>query len=240
MKKVALCYTGGKDSTLTLHLLLDKVTKIEYKDYLNFSHDFTKTLDLNSEFIFTTLVTFHPKDPSFLSHPLPLLKDIGKSLNLNHKFIEISGPNYLESYAEAIKSLNVDVLVTGDMMNVCNNFMFNATEKAGIKIFCPLWDCDRKKIWDLVLDHYKLSVFITCINLSKFQFLPEEKEVKDKDERNELNLIKSYIGKKFDWIFFETLQRCSEKYNVDLCGENGNLTVPYYFLKIAKKYFLFQ
>lgn len=104
--RVAVAWTGGKDSVLALHLIHEHMP------------DCVKLL-----------VTFVPPGAGdFKAHPMPVMQAQAKELDLPYVQCAVSGqPSYLESYREQIARLHsehgIDVLCTGDILDVCDGFM---------------------------------------------------------------------------------------------------------------------
>ena len=87
------------------------------------------------------------KKKTFLAHPLRVIKLQAQALGLPHVVLPIEGPDYLASYVEAIRGLmqthQLTHLVTGDILDVCQQFMEKATHGAGGTILRPLWERPR-------------------------------------------------------------------------------------------------
>ncbi|KNE61591.1 hypothetical protein AMAG_06403 [Allomyces macrogynus ATCC 38327] len=237
--RLALCFTGGKDSTLVLHLLLHKPNLLASAlgirhardsdhgdDRLHLppavllppNHQSTNLAPLY-DFEFVALVTFHPKSPRFLAHPLGGIAAQASALHLPLRRVEvIPDPDFSAGYANAICSLDLDVLVTGDMMDVCSAFMRRAAKAAGVPLWCPLWGVDRAVAWDLVLDAMKMVPVVTCVHLPSFAKAWGDEEAAVEKRAREV------VGKPVDrdalnkWL---VPAAANDGGGVDLCGEMG-------------------
>ena len=68
MRKSAVLWTGGKDSALALFISIKEGHQID------------------------RLITFAPPNPTFLAHPLEIIKEQAIQLAIPHQLIEITPP----------------------------------------------------------------------------------------------------------------------------------------------------
>ncbi|GAA5807646.1 hypothetical protein MFLAVUS_001016 [Mucor flavus] len=145
----AISYTGGKDCTLALHRVKEQGIQV------------------------AVLVTFSPPltDPkSFKAHALDIIKKQAESLGFDHTVCIIDGPDYLASYQREIKQLRTDygiqLLVTGDILPVCSNFMERAVTDTGVELVRPLWQQPQQELLNEMWQR-GFDILVTCINLEK-------------------------------------------------------------------------
>ncbi|OZJ06073.1 hypothetical protein BZG36_01064, partial [Bifiguratus adelaidae] len=141
-------FTGGKDCTLSLSLILQQ-----------------------ERYHVTHLVTFMPENfGEFKAHPLSVVKAIASCLGIPHLERVIAGPDYKASYRAAFRQLALEygtqVLVTGDIMPVCSNFMEEAIQDI-LKLERPLWQMPRPQILELLTQH-EIDPVISCVNREQF------------------------------------------------------------------------
>ncbi|KAF9209420.1 hypothetical protein BGZ49_004501 [Haplosporangium sp. Z 27] len=195
-KRAAISFTGGKDCTLSL--CLTKTT-----------HDVV------------LLVTFVPKNfKSFKAHSLEIIQLQAKALNIPHVLVEIGedGKTHLQCYREQIEKLkqdySLDLLVTGDILNVCDNFMARATKDI-IELSCPIWAIDRHELMDKLFER-QFELLITCASIKKL----------GDDE----SLARQFVGSRLTPDFIKNTLEPRQN-EVDMGGELGEfhtmvLTVP--------------
>lgn len=146
---MAVSFTGGKDCTLTVHL----VSRMP-------------------GYRVTQLVTFCPEDKPFLSHPQALIAAQAKCLGIPHNFCIVKAP-YLDAYCTHISGLskqNIRFLATGDMLDAHGTFMEDACEPTEVGLLRPLWMRDRREVIGMIYDN-DISFMVTCCSL---KFIPME------------------------------------------------------------------
>ncbi|ORX46473.1 adenine nucleotide alpha hydrolases-like protein [Hesseltinella vesiculosa] len=150
----ALSFTGGKDCCLAYHRVMEQGCKV------------------------AVLVTFAPKDQRFKAHPLPVVQQQAKAMGLPHLICTIEGPNYLQSYRDALAQLKndygIDTLVTGDILQVCSDFMERACADI-VALVRPLWQQPREQLLTEILDNF--DVLVTCINRQKLPSVTDDMAV---------------------------------------------------------------
>ncbi|KAF9907287.1 hypothetical protein BX616_000477 [Lobosporangium transversale] len=195
-KRAAVSFTGGKDCTLALSMTRS-------------THDVV------------LLVTFGPKNfTSFKAHSLEFIQLQAKALDIPHILIEVGeeGKTHLQCYREQIERIkqeyNLNLLVTGDILNVCDNFMARATEGI-IELSCPIWAIDRHRLLDTLFER-QFQLLITCASIKKLG--------------NDEDLARKFVGSRLTPEFVTSILEPREN-EVDMGGELGEfhtmvLTVP--------------
>lgn len=181
LKNAAVLWTGGKDSCLALYEA--KLAGYEVK----------------------FLVTFVPKKPNFLAHPLDFMRYQAEALGLAHYTIEVNEP-FKQSYEKAISSLKekygIDTLVTGDIAEVDNNpnWIRECSKNSGMKVLTPLWGLDRNELISRLLSN-KFKLIFSCVKKPWFTI--------------------DWIGKELNNDSLYELQKINKKTGLDICGEQG-------------------
>lgn len=149
--KVAVLWTGGKDSALACYKALKNGHEVSY------------------------LVTFIWNNPS-LAHSLSLIKLQSEAVKIPFIWDKLEEP-YFESYREAILELKneygIEGIVTGDISYVDEfhgNWIDKVCEGTGVEVIKPLWDMEREQILTELLDD-GFKVMLTCV---KEPWLTEE------------------------------------------------------------------
>ncbi|KAG2454735.1 hypothetical protein HYH02_000572 [Chlamydomonas schloesseri] len=194
-RKAAVSFTGGKDSMTVTNLLLNASIALEAskswpEDVRDaWAGDLKSRLETVAGCELAMLVTFVPVGaPPFKAHPLEVMKLQAAALGLPHLVMEVSAaPTFLDSYHHNITQLRtqhgVDVLVTGDMLDVCSSFMPRAAAGTGVQLLSPLWDINRRLLLELVWA-YGMEPVITCVNVTKF-VEPSKQQDKKEDKREQ-------------------------------------------------------
>eukprot|EP00877_Chromochloris_zofingiensis_P014957 jgi/Chrzof1/9715/Cz04g13060.t1 len=183
---IAVCFTGGKDSVLALHLAAgfrvtassasaSTSTQCGVINRLAGAQPFAVNAAACRRHNIALLVTFGPEvgtkaSTDFKAHPTAVIQAQAECLYIPHLFCCVSPP-YLESYRDQIAQLRqqygITQLVTGDILDVCDGFMKQAVMGTGVQLVTPLWQQDRysllRSLWDM-----GIHAHISCVNLSKF------------------------------------------------------------------------
>jgi len=148
--KVAVLWTGGKDSSLACHKVMEE-------------HDVS------------LFVNFNWSKPS-LSHPQIITK-LQSEVMLKPFLWQYLKPPYLESYREAILRLKneygIEAVVTGDIGYVDafhGNWINDVCKGTDVRVIKPLWEQDRQSILHELVEG-GFTVVFTCI---KGPWLTEE------------------------------------------------------------------
>ena len=176
----AVLWTGGKDSSLALHEAREKGMHIR------------------------CLVTFVPRNPVFLAHPLRFMEQQALAAGLPHVRLIVNEPFKL-GYVAAIRSLKRDgigTLVTGDIAEVAghSNWIGECVRHVGMRVVRPLWGREREELLQRLLA-LRFRLVFSCV---KMQWLPED-----------------WLGRELDYDAIEELRAIRRRNGLDLCGENG-------------------
>ncbi|CAO3633796.1 unnamed protein product [Cunninghamella blakesleeana] len=190
LPKVALSFTGGKDCCLALHCIKEKGYEV------------------------TILVTFAPPNTPFRAHPMDIIKKQAEAFGIPHTICFIEGPNYLQDYRDKLEQLKKDYqvegLVTGDILDVCNDFMSRACQDI-ITLIRPLWQEHRKQLLKDIYDR-GFDIMVTCINKNKLPSIVSNNN--NNEEKNEPN----GVG---DRLTMEWIKKRADKDKADMAGEFG-------------------
>ena len=179
-KTATVLWTGGKDSSLSLYEA--KLLGYEVR----------------------SLVTFVPREPEFLAHPVGFMKYQAKALELPHYTLEVNEP-FKESYESAISSLRekygIATLITGDIAEVDGhpNWIRECSE-SDINVLTPLWGRDRNELISRLLS-YKFKVIFSCVKKPWF--------------------TSDWLGMELNEDSLEQLCKINVETGLDICGEQG-------------------
>ena len=146
MSKAAVLWTGGKDSALSLFKAM------------------------NEGYIIDRLITFVPPNPTFLAHPLSIVQEQAKALQVPHYLVEIVAP-FDKSYENAISKLKeegIDTLITGDIAEVegAPNWIRERSKPSGMQVYTPLWYENREEIIEELIS-LNFEVIFSCVKKTK-------------------------------------------------------------------------
>ena len=150
------------------------------------------------------LVTFVPRNPVFLAHPVPFMEQQALATGLPHISLCVTEP-FEEGYHAAIRSLRVagiDTLVTGDIAEVAghSNWIGDCSERLGMQLARPLWERERVGLLEQMLA-LRFEVVFSCVKT--------------------LWVAENWLGRELDGRSFAELQALNQRTGFDLCGENG-------------------
>ncbi|MCW4009412.1 MAG: diphthine--ammonia ligase [Candidatus Bathyarchaeota archaeon] len=141
--KVAVLWTGGKDSALACHKTIKSGHEVAYV---------------------ATLIWSKPS----LAHSLSLIKLQSEAMNIPFLWDKLEEP-YFEAYREAIIEManeyGIKGIVTGDIAYVDDfhgNWIDKVCEGTGVEVIKPLWGMEREKILHELLS-YGFKVILTSV-----------------------------------------------------------------------------
>lgn len=143
MLRVAVSWSGGKDSALAFHKALTQGHEI------------------------CCITTFLWENPS-LAHPINFLELQAKAIKIRHFKVETREP-YFESYKQALSHFadeeSIEAVVTGDIAPLDafhGNWMDEVCKSLGLKVIKPLWGVDRRQILNDLFSQGFKAVF-SCV-----------------------------------------------------------------------------
>jgi diphthine-ammonia ligase len=177
----AILWTGGKDSALAMH---DAMA---------------------AGYTVNRLVTFAPKKPNFLAHPIPIMQAQAKAMGLPHRIVEV-GHDIASDYRAAISRLldeGITTLVTGDidLVQGMPNFVRQCCDGLNVGVLMPLWHADRLAVLRRLVD----LGFEVIFSLVKEPWFANG----------------DWVGRRIDASCIADLQALHVQNGIDLCGENG-------------------
>lgn len=179
--RAVVLWTGGKDCNLALH----EAKKDGYE--------------------IIALVTFGWGDAKFLAHPIHVMKQQAKALNIPHVIIPLSEP-YKESYEDAIAGIKttygIETIVTGDIAEIHGNtnWITDRSKPAGVKVYLPLWCHDRELLLQKLISLNFKTIF-SCVKEPWF--------------------TSEWLGRSLTTKTLEELKSLHQLNGVDVCGEQG-------------------
>ncbi|KAJ3178584.1 hypothetical protein HDU87_003407 [Geranomyces variabilis] len=154
------------------------------------------------------LVTFAPAGSTapFLSHPLPLIAKIAEALDVSHRVLLVA-PDFFAAYVEhfrALKAEGFEAIATGDIEDVCSDFVGRAAVAASLPLLRPLWQVPRPTLLTQLFESYPLLFITTCVNTAK---IPPD-------------VARKMLGVPLTRAFITDMLTAALP-NVDACGEGG-------------------
>lgn len=180
-RRAIVLWTGGKDSCLALHLTADAGLEI------------------------AALVTFTPREPRFLAHPLELIRLQAESLGIPHR-TEVVDPPYADGYRRGLQRAaaraGAGAIVTGDIDRVDghDNFIAEHARALSLHAVLPLWQWPRERVLRGILEQ-ELEVAVSCVRARE--------------------LGAAWIGRRLDAAAQRELLALAAAGAIDSCGENG-------------------
>jgi diphthine-ammonia ligase len=180
-KRAVVLWTGGKDCNLALH-------EAKKKGY---------------EMI--ALITFAMGDARFLAHPIQVMKQQARALNIPHVIVPVNEP-YKKSYEEAIAAIKImfeiETIVTGDIAEIHGNtnWITDRSAPSGVDVYLPLWHLEREQILQKLLDLDFKTIF-SCVKEPWF--------------------TTEWLGKSLTAETLDGLKKLRQVNGVDMCGEQG-------------------
>jgi diphthine-ammonia ligase len=179
--RAIVLWTGGKDCNLALHEARKKGYEI------------------------IALITFTMGDGRFLAHPIQVMTQQAKALNLPHVIVPVNEP-YKESYEEAIAGIklmyDIQTIVTGDIAEIHGNtnWITERSAPSGVQVYLPLWHLEREQILQRLIALNFKTIF-SCVKEPWF--------------------TSEWLGRSLTIETLHQLKILHERNGLDLCGEQG-------------------
>jgi len=144
--KAAALFSGGKDSLYAVHLVEKQGVTVDH------------------------LVSLIPSLPCPSPHAenMEALKILARSMGRNHIIVDYQG---MENFVEALKGLEVDALVAGDIFVEAHlTYLQDVCSKVGLKLLEPLYGRDTSELFHEIFG-LGFKALITGVDL---KFLGEE------------------------------------------------------------------
>jgi diphthine-ammonia ligase len=180
-KRAVVLWTGGKDCNLALY----EAKKRGYE--------------------IIALITFAMGDARFLAHPIPVMEQQAKALNVPHVIVPVCEP-YKEGYEEAIARIKImyeiETIVTGDIAEIHGNtnWITDRSVPSGVYVYLPLWHLERAQILQKLLD-LDFKIIFSCVKEPWFTV--------------------EWLGKLLTTEVPDQLKKLRQVNGVDMCGEQG-------------------
>lgn len=143
MTKTALCLSsGGKDSTLALHMAHYRGIQIK------------------------ALITMMPKDPESMlyhTHNVHLVESVARVTGLPWISVEAEKDRELTALLEALQNIKADYLITG---GIASNYQKQRFDKicgeTGKEHYAPLWGISAKELYGKILE-FNMDVIVVSV-----------------------------------------------------------------------------
>ncbi len=164
--KLAVLWTGGKDSALAAYL----VSKMGHT--------------------IAGLITFVPRNPDFHAHDLSIINLQARAMGLSHQCVEVREP-YKDGYTAGLKSLKdrgIQGVVTGDidLVDGLPNWICELSRPMGLPAIMPLWKQNGCFLLQTLLE-LKFKLVISYGNKTMTDFVGRELDWKLYDDLLEQN-----------------------------------------------------
>jgi diphthine-ammonia ligase len=178
--RAAVLWTGGKDCAYAFYEAVSEGIEV------------------------VALLTFVPPGAEFHAHPLEVMRSQAEAVGLPHIEAVVSQPyeeGYRRAILEAAKTLQLDVLITGDIDEVAGapNWIRERCAGTGIEVLTPLWQRDRASL----LQGFLVAGFEAVISCVRAPLTP------------------GWLGRRLDHETVAALQDLADESAIDLSGEQG-------------------